>query len=103
SCPCPYPDVHSFPTRRSSDLYVTGQFTIGYGNCTGPNPGGVILPPINLDGTSVYKRKAGSTIPVKFTLCDANGMPISLHDAVFRSEEHTSELQSRSDLVCRLL
>ena len=41
------------------------------------------MPPINLDGTSVYKRKAGSTIPVKFTLCDANGMPISLHDAVF--------------------
>src|SRR2546421_5292581 len=24
-------------------------------------------------------------------------------DAVLRSEEHTSELQSRSDLVCRLL
>src|SRR2546428_2268700 len=26
-----------------------------------------------------------------------------LHDAISRSEEHTSELQSRSDLVCRLL
>src|SRR5256712_8354881 len=25
------------------------------------------------------------------------------HEAVSRSEEHTSELQSRSDLVCRLL
>src|SRR2546428_4772047 len=25
------------------------------------------------------------------------------HDVVARSEEHTSELQSRSDLVCRLL
>src|SRR2546428_4005360 len=25
------------------------------------------------------------------------------HDEVVRSEEHTSELQSRSDLVCRLL
>src|SRR2546421_2958199 len=25
------------------------------------------------------------------------------HEAVKRSEEHTSELQSRSDLVCRLL
>src|SRR5206468_12824470 len=27
----------------------------------------------------------------------------SVADAMFRSEEHTSELQSRSDLVCRLL
>src|SRR5690349_24120902 len=26
-----------------------------------------------------------------------------LNDAAMRSEEHTSELQSRSDLVCRLL
>src|SRR5690349_25176938 len=25
------------------------------------------------------------------------------HPAIFRSEEHTSELQSRRDLVCRLL
>src|SRR2546421_793684 len=27
----------------------------------------------------------------------------SLHSRLIRSEEHTSELQSRSDLVCRLL
>src|SRR2546428_3940722 len=26
-----------------------------------------------------------------------------LHEPLLRSEEHTSELQSRSDLVCRLL
>jgi YDG domain/MBG domain (YGX type) len=54
--------------------YVNGQLTIGYGTCTGPNPGGVILPPINSDGSSVFKR--GSTVPVKFTVCDANGNPI---------------------------
>src|SRR2546421_9469926 len=28
---------------------------------------------------------------------------ITLHSNKYRSEEHTSELQSRSDLVCRLL
>src|SRR2546428_8400052 len=28
---------------------------------------------------------------------------LTLHHGVERSEEHTSELQSRSDLVCRLL
>jgi hypothetical protein len=57
--------------------------TIGYGTCSGPNPGGVILPPINSDGTSVYPRRGGSTIPVKFTVCDANGNPISDPNAVF--------------------
>jgi hypothetical protein len=31
----------------------------------------------------VYKRKTGSTIPVKFTVCDANGNPISDPNAVF--------------------
>jgi len=61
--------------------YVNGQFTIGYGTCTGPNPGGVILPPINTDRSSVYKL--GSTVPVKFTVCDANGNPISDPYAVF--------------------
>src|SRR2546421_6714221 len=33
----------------------------------------------------------------------ANGLVISNNATVTRSEEHTSELQSRSDLVCRLL
>src|SRR5438034_5356631 len=31
------------------------------------------------------------------------GLPRSSGDAASRSEEHTSELQSHSDLVCRLL
>jgi hypothetical protein len=58
-------------------------FSISYGTCTGPNPGGVILPPINQDGNSVWK--VGSTVPVKFTVCDANGNPITdaHRDAVF--------------------
>src|SRR5258707_3910828 len=34
---------------------------------------------------------------------DANGRPEHLRGAVERSEEHTSELQSRQYLVCRLL
>jgi len=57
---------------------------IHYGTtCTGSDPGGVILPPINSDGSSVYKRKGGSTIPVKFKVCDANGNSISNPYAVF--------------------
>ena len=41
----------------------------------------MILPPINANGTSVFKQ--GSTVPVKFTLCDASGNPISNAAAVF--------------------
>ena len=52
--------------------------TIGYGNCSG---GHMILPPINADNSSVFK--VGSTVPVKFTVCDAGGQPISIRDAVF--------------------
>src|SRR5438874_2937166 len=39
---------------------------------------------------------AGSACPVRLTI----GV---LHMSTARSEEHTSELQSRRDLVCRLL
>jgi len=61
----------------------TASLTVGYGACTGPDPGGVILPPINSDGSSVYKRQGGSTVPVKFKVCDANGNSISDPNAVF--------------------
>ena len=72
--------------------------TIGYGTCTGSDPGGVILPPINSDGTSVYKRKAGSTIPVKFTVCGANGNPISDPYAVFSGYPNGAQLTMLSHL-----
>jgi hypothetical protein len=41
------------------------------------------LPPINADGTNVFKQ--GSTVPVKFTVCDASDNPISNPSAVFAS------------------
>jgi hypothetical protein len=57
---------------------------IGYGTCNASiGPGQVILPPINSDGTSVYPRKGGSTIPVKFRVCNAAGGSISNSAAVF--------------------
>src|SRR5207247_9799372 len=65
SAPGVHRDLHSFPTRRSSDL---------------------------LSDTSQALIDGGSQV-------DAGG---ALNVAA-RSEEHTSELQSRVDLVCRLL
>src|SRR5690554_7362030 len=44
----------------------------------------------------------GSNFCIKtFNPCSFNNFPIL--DALIRSEEHTSELQSRPHLVCRLL
>src|SRR3989442_3867081 len=60
--------------------------------------------PISLFSTDhdEFRSSAGwafSSLKVKRTSAALNGFP-SLH---FRSEEHTSELQSRPHLVCRLL
>src|SRR5947207_5459628 len=60
-------DLHSFPTRRSSDLFE---------HATGPK--------------AARGQNHDSAIGLD--------QPIEM-----RSEEHTSELQSHSDLVCRLL
>src|SRR5438034_6320037 len=61
-------DLHSFPTRRSSDLYF------GYFGAAAGEP-----------GKGYYSFDLGAW------------------HIIARSEEHTSELQSHSDLVCRLL
>src|SRR2546430_4189118 len=47
-------------------------------------------------GDTTLLRIGGSAVPWLF------GRPTASHDR-FRSEEHTSELQSQSNLVCRLL
>jgi hypothetical protein len=60
----------------------TASLTVVYGTCSG-DPGGVILPPIANDGSSVFKSNSARTIPVKFTVCDANGNNISDPNAVF--------------------
>src|SRR5207247_11435842 len=69
-------DLHSFPTRRSSDL----------------NPG----------HRCVRSRRHGSAIGQE-SLWTRGEAPLWLTGNKVRSEEHTSELQSRVDLVCRLL
>src|SRR5699024_12587269 len=77
SCCRHHRDLHSFPTRRSSDLSVG---TSRPGEETGAE-------------RSWCGRCRSPTTPT--TWSTASDPP--------RSEEHTSELQSRFDLVCRLL
>src|SRR5204863_7996530 len=96
-----HPDLHSFPTRRSSDL------TIG---CTSP----CHLVTWSSSSSSVATRRRATGGPTgvigwfsittsrNWIASDVVGTVGALLDG-FRSEEHTSELQSRRDLVCRLL
>src|SRR5690242_20854617 len=78
--------LHSFPTRRSSDLHRVGADELGArcGLRSGAQGGGQVAP------AGGAARKAHL-----FAAQEAAREP--------RSEEHTSELQSHVNLVCRLL
>src|SRR2546421_9405231 len=47
--------------------------------------------------------RAADALGARESAASRNGVGAVPHVAQSRSEEHTSELQSRSDLVCRLL
>src|SRR5699024_11241532 len=101
----PRPPTHlhrpSFPTRRSSDLsryHFRGQ----------PLPEHALeLLRKRIDGTLGFAQvRIGGTLAAitRATITTtASGRSFLGYSAVERSEEHTSELQSRFDLVCRLL
>src|SRR5690606_41658100 len=73
--------LHSFPTRRSSDL----------GSHRAAQDRHQIVPPLPRRRSCLDRRGAGGEVLV------------SRGAQAGRSEEHTSELQSRENLVCRLL
>src|SRR5690606_42160343 len=81
-------DLHSFPTRRSSDL-----------------------PTLHHQVTSrclIRSNSNGSWMPtyrycVRYRLAMFPAASTRPCPSARRSEEHTSELQSRENLVCRLL
>src|SRR5207247_7345159 len=83
--PTHHPDPPSFPTRRSSDLSRAGSSKCGTSWAAGPPS------PRARYSSSRLERK--SSRPTFGNQRRPRG----------RSEEHTSELQSRVDLVCRLL
>src|SRR5699024_12245977 len=82
-------DLHSFPTRRSSDLQLSGEKLEQDKADRGDHEAAG-------DGKTVSAAHAG--ILFCAVVKSNNGL-----GALRRSEEHTSELQSRFDLVCRLL
>src|SRR5699024_11495603 len=96
-CSCTSPSPPSFPTRRSSDLLR-----------------------LQTDPTVFFKGIVGNNERILCTLCNPpfhssaaeatrgsarKWRNLGKQDPTrkLRSEEHTSELQSRFDIVCRLL
>src|SRR5206468_12370701 len=95
--------LHSFPTRRSSDLEAAMVTRSLFGLF---EPEVSIVPPEA--PTVIVRDTAMAEMPLKpLPPMNFSTPPLRLTSfAVFpklastRSEEHTSELQSRSDLVC---
>src|SRR5690606_24885944 len=52
---------------------------------------------------SALARNYPGGMPAFVAAANQKAADIGMRDSVFRSEEHTSELQSRENLVCRLL
>src|SRR5690606_39280469 len=82
-------DLHSFPTRRSSDLTSEGK---------GLRPRARL--PSRAERRSAVAAASTPHIRHGGPETDPATRP---HHEQRRSEEHTSELQSRENLVCRLL
>src|SRR5207249_8046699 len=98
-----HPPLPSFPTRRSSDLTAVEPLE-GKGEKTGT--------PDEIRAFVRMQKQAGADLIKIFasaSVRQGGGMTLSqdqlnaaCDEANKRSEEHTSELQSRFDLVCRL-
>src|SRR5439155_25436815 len=86
-------DLHSFPTRRSSDLIGRGKVRDIYA------VGNDKMLIVTSDRLSAFDVVLSDPIPDKGRVL--NEMASFWFST--RSEEHTSELQSRGHLVCRLL
>src|SRR5207302_11022180 len=93
--------LRSLPTRRSSDLLRPRRRRESDDVAEGGQPapqhqyhaGGAVEPRLpHALGDDIDLAECGGRFP-----------PVHHHDAAIRSEEHTSELQSRENLVCRLL
>src|SRR5207247_11161504 len=100
--PTPPRALPAFPTRRSSDLNIRAMCHTAHARLVAREDqvGDVDRAVLHLDGdteialiaANISSRPAGNA---SFLAC--------IFQSLSRSEEHTSELQSRVDLVCRLL
>src|SRR5205807_3232393 len=91
----PHRDLHSFPTRRSSDLIYSFMDAIMMRALPVQHPEELVI--LN------WHTKDFPAIAHGFSGSNRKDPRTGLTSGNFRSEEHTSELQSPCNLVCRLL
>src|SRR5207249_11796434 len=97
TCSRDHPALHSFPTRRSSDLRAREVDGVhGITACARASRA-------PRAGTPRPPRRKDSARSARTRSAPSPGFPGACAPPATRSEEHTSELQSRFDLVCRLL
>src|SRR5699024_11298395 len=96
-----HPALLSCPTRRSSDL-ITWPVTaaISSSSVTRTSRFTVFVAPTRVPSPISRAISASAVPPPTSSPCPPPGALAAISS---RSEEHTSELQSRFDLVCRLL
>src|SRR5690606_41281680 len=98
---CPR-DRHSFPTRRSSDLITSTPTDSGRVMRTSHFLLGLRLRPVVASIVMLATTAVGARAQIVVNTFETHVR--ATRDSVSaRSEEHTSELQSRENLVCRLL
>src|SRR5205814_5052927 len=103
SCRHTYPHLHSFPTRRSSDLRHNGKLAAS----------GSVAYLFKKLGVLSFDKATASEDQITEIALDLGAEDVRPSDSTVevitepasfeRSEEHTSELQSLRHLVCRLL
>src|SRR5205814_2798607 len=101
TCSLAHPLLHSFPTRRSSDLTDRAACPVHQASPPGS------ASPATRQAAAARSPRRGESYALSLA---GHGQRIEhrrdllfRQDALFRSEEHTSELQSLRHLVCRLL
>src|SRR5205809_3353052 len=93
-------DLHSSPTRRSSDLYKSTDAGKTWTHLGLRNSQGI--PALAVDPRNP-NRVFAAALGHPYGASEERGIYLSTDGGENRSEEHTSELQSRLHLVCRLL
>src|SRR5690606_41577583 len=101
NCRSDHPHLHSFPTRRSSDLRSIRS------TCRTGGPVRSRYPTSPATTPRSHARAPCEHVNMQHNAVQHVAYVGERHDpttaARSRSEEHTSELQSRENLVCRLL
>src|SRR5207249_10814316 len=94
------PDPPPFPTRRSSDLDLACRTALTYHGVAN------VTIPVDVQEMKADKLRSKRNVPHHTSDVAARSARLPADEDLrraARSEEHTSELQSRFDLVCRLL